>query len=283
MMDKSTFLLIPQGTTFVNRYKTTTNEKSVLASIWPVCYNTFEVILVLFYYIRHGDPIYKPDSLTELGVQQAEALSKRLIRLGFDEIYSSTSNRAIMTAQPTCQKLEMEPILLDFANEGHAGRELMYDDPELGRRWLFHNPRIVDLMNSKPIRDLGDRWYDHPEFADYSYEQGIGRIQREADAFFANLGYEHISGTGKYRIRKSNDQRIAFFAHQGFGVAFLSCILDIPYPMFCTHFDLCHTGMTVIEFREYDGFAIPKILTLSSDSHLYKEDLPTKYNNRIDI
>ena len=168
-----------------------------------LCYNAYEVILMLFYYIRHGDPIYKPDSLTELGVQQAEALSKRLIRLGFDEIYSSTSNRAIMTAQPTCQKLEMEPILLDFANEGHAGRELMYDDPELGKRWLFHNPKIVELFNTKEIRDMGDRWYDHPEFAAYSYEQGMDRIAREADAFFESLGYEHIPHTGKYHIKKS--------------------------------------------------------------------------------
>ena len=238
---------------------------------------------MLFYYIRHGDPIYQPDSLTERGQQQAEALSKRLARYGFDRIYSSTSNRAIMTAQPTCDLLQMEPQLLDFAHETHAARELMIDDPELGKRWLFHNPRIVELFNSSEIRNLGDRWYDHPEFAEYSYEQGMARIAREADAFFESLGYEHIRHTGKYRIKQSNDQRVAFFAHQGFGLAFLSCLLDIPYPMFCTHFDICHSGVTVIEFREYDGFAIPKILMLSSDAHLYGEGLPTKYNNRIYI
>lgn len=49
-----------------------------------------------------------------------------------------------------------------------------------------------------------------------------------------------------------------FFAHQGFGMAFLSEILDIPYPMFANHFDICHTGMTVIEFKEEDGFAYQK-------------------------
>ena len=238
---------------------------------------------MLFYYIRHGDPIYKPDSLTDQGIQQAEALSKRLIRFGFDQIYSSTSNRAVMTAKPTCDLLKMEPQLLEFANESYAAKELMIDDPQLGRRWLFHNPRIVELFHTKEIRDLGEHWYEHPEFSAYSYAQGMARIRREADAFFENLGYEHIPNTGKYRIKKTNDQRVAFFAHQGFGLAFLSCVLDIPYPMFCTHFDICHTGVTVIEFREYDGFAIPKILTHSSEAHLYKEGLPTKYNNRIDI
>jgi probable phosphoglycerate mutase len=75
---------------------------------------------MIFYYIRHGDPVYNPDSLTPLGSRQAEAVSKRLALYGLDRIYSSTSNRAIMTAQPTCEILKKEPVLLDFANEGHA-------------------------------------------------------------------------------------------------------------------------------------------------------------------
>jgi hypothetical protein len=74
---------------------------------------------------------------------------------------------------------------------------------------------------------------------------------------------------------------VALFAHQGFGLAFLSCLLDIPYPQFSTHFDMCHTGVTVIEFKERDGYAYPLVLTLSSDSHIYKDGLPTNYNNYI--
>ena len=33
---------------------------------------------MLFFYVRHGDPIYNPDSLTPLGQRQAEAVGKRL-------------------------------------------------------------------------------------------------------------------------------------------------------------------------------------------------------------
>ena len=36
---------------------------------------------MLFFYIRHGDPIYSPDSLTPLGRRQAEALGRRGIAL----------------------------------------------------------------------------------------------------------------------------------------------------------------------------------------------------------
>ena len=33
---------------------------------------------MLLFYVRHGDPIYNPDSLTELGIKQAEALVIRM-------------------------------------------------------------------------------------------------------------------------------------------------------------------------------------------------------------
>ena len=46
------------------------------------------------------------------------------------------------------------------------------------------------------------------------------------------------------------------------------------------HFDMCHTGITAIEFKEKNNYAMPQVLTLSSDAHIYKESLPTKYNNR---
>ena len=235
---------------------------------------------MIFYYIRHGDPIYDPDSLTPLGSRQAEAVAKRLSVHGLDKIYSSTSNRAIMTATPTCEILKKRPKLLDFANENHAWRELTVEREDgCGMTWLFQSKKMLNFLNDKEIRDLGDCWYTHPEFEKYDYEKGINRIYDEADKFFASLGYEHIRHTGKYKAVKPNDQRVALFAHQGFGLAFLSCLLDIPYPMFCTHFDMCHTGVTVIEFAENDGYSVPKILTLSSEAHIYREGLPTKYNN----
>ena len=126
---------------------------------------------------------------------------------------------------------------------------------------------------------LGHKWYEHKDFTEY--KKGVERISDETYNFFKSLGYEHIKNTGKYKVLKPNDERVAFFAHQGFGLAFLSEILDIPYPMFVNHFDLCHSSMTVIEFKENDGYAIPKVLTLSSDSHIYREGLPTKYNNEL--
>lgn len=235
---------------------------------------------MLFFYIRHGDPIYSPDSLTPLGERQAEAVAKRLALYGLDKIYSSTSTRAQLTAKPTCEILKKEPVLLDFAHEDHAWKDLAVVDE--GRRgWMFHNEKFLNLFCDKSVYELGYEWYDHPELKKYDLKKGIDRIYDEADKFFYELGYEHERYTGKYKVIKSNNERVALFAHQGFGLAFLSCILDIPYPMLSKHFDMCHTGMTVIEFKERNGYVIPLVLTLSSDSHIYREGLPTNYNNHI--
>ena len=235
---------------------------------------------MLFFYIRHGDPIYKPDSLTALGQKQADALAKRLSIYGIDRIYSSSSNRAIQTAKPTCDLLRKDLEIMDFANEDYAWYD--FNIKRNGKQtWLFADEETKSIFADETVISMGYKWYEHSEFT--GYKKGVDRISEETFRFFKSLGYEHVRNTGKYKVLKSNDERIAFFAHQGFGLAFLSEILGIPYPMFVNHFDICHSGMTVIEFKEENGFSVPKVLTLSSDSHIYREGLPTKYKNIIDF
>lgn len=232
---------------------------------------------MLFFYIRHGEPIYNPDSLTELGKKQAEALSKRLSFYGLDRIYASTSNRAIMTAQPTCDLLRKEATLLDFCNEGYAWGELTVVN-EHGRRWLFEDEDSRQFFATESTLRFSHRWYEHPRFQEYNYQKGIERVYNEMDKLFLSLGYEHERYSGRYKVITPNRERVALFAHKGFGSVFLSCLLDIPYPQVCMYYDMWHTGMTVIEFPEANGYTVPKILTLSSDSHMYREGLPTNYN-----
>ena len=80
-----------------------------------------------------------------------------------------------------------------------------------------------------------------------------------------------------------NNKRVALFAHQGFGLAFLSSLLNIPYPMFCSSFDMGHSGVSVIYFDETREVTYPKLLQLSNDSHLYREELLKGYGGWIDI
>ncbi len=237
---------------------------------------------MLLYFIRHGDPIYVPDSLTPLGERQAEAIGRRLALHGLDAVYTSPSNRARLTAQPTCELLKLEPTVLPFCDEAIAyqGFSVPHDG---STTWCFYHGPTRDRMNSPEVRALGDEWYTHPCFADTPFTEGVLNMRTALDDFLASLGYRHDRAAHHYIEEAPNDRRIAIFAHQGAGLSFLSSLLDIPYNVFCMHFDICHTGMSVVEFPRYGGICVPRLLQHSSDGHLYHENLGTRYNNYLPI
>lgn len=236
---------------------------------------------MLLYYIRHGDPVYDPDSLTEKGRKQAEALSERLCANGFDEIYSSTSMRAQQTAAPTAKKLGKEVKLLDWCNEALVWQEFTKTtDGET--RWFYQHEESRKVMATQKTLSLGNDWYKQPYFADTRVAEGLARVRINTYEFLSALGYDKAADGNYYVADNPNDRRIALFAHEGFGMAFLSTLTGIPYATFCLHFGLEHSGVTVIRFDGTD-FVVPCILQLSNDSHLYKSGLPLTYNNEIDV
>ncbi len=238
---------------------------------------------MLLYYMRHGDPIYDPDSLTALGTRQAEALARRFALHGVDRIFASTSGRAKDTAKPTAELLKLPITELDWANEEIFWEEASAPNQKGVRTWYMHQGRYRRIMNSNEMRALGDEWYTHEAFANTKLYSGITRIANETDEWLYKLGYEHDRKNHCYKAVAPNNERVAFFAHQGFGIAFLSTILDIPYPMFATHFDVSHSCVTVIHFGEGENndptYILAKVLTFSNDSHIYEDRLPTKFQN----
>lgn len=239
---------------------------------------------MFLYYVRHGDPIYDPDSLTEFGHKQAAALAKRFAACGLDEIYCSTSMRAQMTAQPTCELLKKEKILLDWAHEERAWEYFSVPKEGGGVTWAFLSDEHVKRMNEASVRNMGMEWYKHPYFAENpSFEKGTKTVNKHADELLLSLGFAHDRQKGCYKVLRKNSDRVAIFAHAGFGKIFLSSLLDIPYPITATRLDFGHTGVTVIHFDENAEHVYPCALQWSNDSHLYKENLSTKYNNILEI
>lgn len=237
---------------------------------------------MLLFYVRHGDPIYSPNQLTGLGKRQAEAVAKRLALYGVDKIYSSDSQRAMETAQPLCEVAKKDLELLPWANEDLAWQQLSVIREDGMRTWAFLEPSYERMFCTEEVRRLGREWHTHPSFENTTFGEGIQRVQRETDAFLESLGYRHDLKENVFYAEKDWDGRVALFAHEGVGAAIVSCILDIPYPSISTHMRMTHSGLTVFKFspRE-DGIVIPQMLTLSNDSHLYREGLPTKYQNYI--
>lgn len=236
---------------------------------------------MLFFYVRHGRPTYNPDALKPVGHRQAEAVAKRLALYGIDKVFASSSNRAIETSRPTCEICEREATILDWCNEGHAFHDTAIELPGGGCTWAFCNHDYKLKFIDPEVQRLGDEWYNHPFFSETRFKEGIQRVDRETDALFAGLGYRHDRARKVFIPEHPTDERIALFAHEGFGKMFLSSVLDVPYNLFCTRFELSYTGMTVIEFAVEDDIVVPRVLTHANDSHLYREGLPTHYQNRV--
>ncbi len=235
---------------------------------------------MLLYIIRHGDPIYEPDSLTELGHKQAKALVPRLAPLGFDKIFVSPMIRAQQTAAPTCKALGMEPEIREFLSENALFEEfsmqLPKDDGFLHKRWCFHQQET----GYKPREPYGElpQWYDLPVFAACrerakpAYEQFIAA----ADEFLCELGYRREDGF--YKIENPPYERVAVFCHQGVGLTWIAHMLGIPPQMFWSSFDITHTGVSVLEFKNYkNGITTPMCLCLSDTAHLFGADMEIKH------
>ncbi|MBO5869618.1 MAG: histidine phosphatase family protein [Clostridia bacterium] len=233
---------------------------------------------MLLYVIRHADPTYSPDALTPKGRRQAEALGKRLALHGLDKIYSSPLIRAQQTAQPACEMLGKEKEILDWASEGLASEYFGFLDDTREGRWCWSfgiNPtRYYTEENLK----LGDKWYEGYPFCHTKAKEGYELIAQKSDEFLESLGYKR-EGL-KYKILNHTDERVAVFCHYGFGMVWLSHLLQINPISFWSHFGLNHSGMTVIGFsQQEDGYTTPRVVTLSDTSHIYAEGLPTQFTN----
>ena len=239
---------------------------------------------MLFYYIRHGEPLGVPDhSLTPLGREQAKALSKRLCLFGIDRVFASPTLRTMQTAQPICDLLGKEITPCDWADEGIVWNEFTVPHPKYEHTWAFFDPHYLEIFSSPEVRALGERWYEHPELAGLNFKAGVERVNAAVDEFFLSLGFRHDRENARYEVvgEHLNRDRVALFAHQGFGMSFFSSMLDIPYPMFCTHFDFSHSSMSVINFEPRGKYVYPHVLQTANDSHLYREGIITGYHNSI--
>lgn len=70
--------------------------------------------------IRHGDPDYKIDSLTDKGWREAEYLSEMLVKHELTHIYVSPYGRARDTASLTLRKLNRTAEVLPWLREFDA-------------------------------------------------------------------------------------------------------------------------------------------------------------------
>ena len=220
---------------------------------------------MILYIIRHGDPIYETDSLTEKGKMQAELVGKRMAEAKIDRIFTSPMGRAKMTAEPACRLLGLEYSVEDWAHEVEDERLTPFPDGVLKSVTHVQNSYYREGANI----DL-DYYhaFDCDGFSESQMKRACEKIERGGDDFLERLGYKKEGNN--YRIIKPSDERIALFCHSVMARAWLSSLLHIPIHIMWAGFNYTHTGVTVLEFKNYEnGLTAPRCLVYSDMSHIY--------------
>ena len=235
---------------------------------------------MLLYIIRHGDPNYKNDCLTERGRLQAEAVGKRMADAGVNRIFTSPYGRARETADPACRMLGIPYTVEEWAHE--------IEDERL-TRYTFDRPRSITFLPPHRFRENGgidltyESAYESPCLSDTGMEKATEYIVQNGREFLTRLGYKEEEN-GVYRILCPNEDRVALFCHSCMARAWISHLLHIPLHMMWANHPNTHTGVTVLYFKNYeDGFTAPRCLSYSDMSHLYAAGLDMIYDNGISI
>lgn len=220
------------------------------------------------YLVRHADPDYANDTITETGHLEAKALARRMSKLPISKVHSSPLGRAWATARYTADALGLEAAIEPWTQELS---ELRLSDPSRGGSMIWDIPG--ELV--RPGFDYGDRvgWADRPPFLFPAAEAAVRDIAAASDRFLSGYGYERAGE--RYRIVRPNRDHIAVFAHGGFGLTWIAHLLGLPVPLVWTGFWLPPSSVTTILLDERSAnWAVPRCLCLGDTSHLYAEGLP---------
>ena len=219
--------------------------------------------------VRHGDPNYEKDCLTELGHKQAAVAAKRLLKEGIDEIYSSPLGRAKQTAGYFSELSALPVQILDFMREIRFGTE----EDLYNNKW---NPWLGVEALVREDKDLQTPdWREYPVFKDNLATFDADTIGAETDKWLAGLGY--IREGVYYRNTKSSnsagdsvnakEKTIAIFCHGGASAAFLARVLNQQFPYMCgVLLSFPHTTITVLKFDETPGVLTLPVIELMNDA-----------------
>lgn len=214
--------------------------------------------------VRHGQPNYEKDCLTEIGIKQAKTAAERLREEGIEEIYSSPMGRARQTAQETADLLGFKEIkILDFMHELPWGTEggPLYAD---GHPW-----DISDKLVSQGWDLNRTDWPEHPYFIKNTVTKAVREVAAATDAWLETLGYRR-EGAYYRNIREDDAQHaVALFCHGGSSTAMLSQILNLTFPYLCATLHLGHTGIAAIRFTKVPGeICAPHMEMMGDERHI---------------
>lgn len=214
--------------------------------------------------VRHGDPDYERDSLTEQGWKEAELLSERLTKLKVKDFYVSPMGRAKDTASLTLKKMNRTALECEWLRE--FGVQIKRPDvpgsPAIAWDWL-----PADWTGEEEFfrRDL---WETQEAMRDGEVGKEYRWVTKNFDRLLAEHGY--VRDGEVYRVTEANRDILVFFCHFGLGCVLLSHLMHISPMILWHHTCLAPTSVTTLYSEErVGGIAVFRASGIGDISHLY--------------
>ena len=226
-------------------------------------------------FIRHAEPNYELDALTEKGVREAEALIPRMEKIAADFYYVSPLGRAKQTAKIAMKNIDQEAVVLDWLREfPPVIRHICEPDP---------GPQCWDWMPSDWASD--PRFYDIVSFSEHPVmkEGHVGELYedviRNFDELLTRHGYRKNGKT--FEVLNENHDTLCFFCHFGIECVLLSHLLNVS-PMILWHGFVCTpSSVTIVNTEERQkGIASFRVSHFGDTSHLYVRDMEPAFAAR---
>ena len=214
--------------------------------------------------IRHGDPDYSIDSLTEKGWREAELLADRMAKETVDYFYVSPLGRAKDTASCTLKKIGRTAEECQWLREFHAAiwRPDVKDQRKIPWDWMPADWTADDRAYQ------AEQWFKMGPMEEADVKQEYDWVTGELDRLLERHGYRR---EGRYYGAEApNCDTLALFCHFGVECVLLSHLLSIS-PMILWHgFCALPTGVTTVVTEERQkGIASFRTIGFGDLSHLY--------------
>ncbi len=170
------------------------------------------------FFIRHGDPDYVNDTLTQKGFREAELLADYLCETNFhvDHCYISPLGRAKDTARFTLDRLNIKALEKEWLMEFpcRIRRPDREDKKMICWDWLPEDWTREDIFYSP------EHWTENRRMA----EGGVGEEYNKVTTSFAELLKSHgyVKDGRLFHAEKANNDAIVFFCHFGVTCVMLS-------------------------------------------------------------
>lgn len=225
--------------------------------------------------IRHGDPNYEQDCLTEKGRREAELLAKRLQKEKIDYFYSSPLGRAKETCMyvAKAKNRERDVRILPWLRE--FDHPITLPSGELHSMWDML-PKFWCEQEALYEQNV---WYKQDLYIGSDVETSYKEVGESLQALLKEHGY--CREGNYYKAERPNTETIAFFCHFGLEMVLLSHLFHLsPIPLLHS-FAAAPTSVTTLYTEERrKGIAAFRCCGFGDTGHLYAGDEPPSFSAR---